>query len=195
MYIPKHFEVTEQEEIFSFIQANGFGQLISTLKNRPYVTHLPLLLNTSKDKLLGHIAKQNPQHTELEGQEVLVTLQGPHNYISPSWYDSPGVPTWNYQAVHIYGKCRIFSDTNQLAELVNTLTSNYEANFEGPWQTNYPPAMLNAIIGLEITIEETQCKYKLGQNRSPQDRKQVASELNKQHSFSLASAIKQIDDQ
>ncbi len=40
-----------------------------------------------------------------------MTLQGPHDYISPSWYSSPGVRTWNYQPVHFYGKCSVFDDT------------------------------------------------------------------------------------
>ncbi len=63
------------------------------------------------EKLTGHFARQNPQRAEIDGQEVLMTLQGPHDYISPSWYSSPGVRTWNYQPVHFYGKCSVFDDT------------------------------------------------------------------------------------
>lgn len=194
MYIPKCFEVTDQKEIFSFIQANGFGQLISTLQNRPFSTHLPFLLNESNDKLIGHIAKSNPQHLELDDQEVLVTLQGPHGYISPSWYSTPGVPTWNYQALHLYGKCKVFHDAEKLVGVVNALTREYESTFEQPWEPNYKPAKLSAVVGLEIDIEEIECKFKLNQNRSSQDRNQVVSELEKLGSWELAKAIKNVNN-
>ena len=103
MYIPKHFEVTDEDEIFAFIEENAFGQLISHVKGRLFSTHLPFLLSENRKKIVGHLAGKNPQQSELEGQEVLVSLEGPHDYISPAWYSSPGVPTWNYQAVHVYG--------------------------------------------------------------------------------------------
>jgi transcriptional regulator len=90
MYIPKHFEVTDEGEIFSFIEANAFGQLVSSVARRPFSTHMPFLVSSDKKKMIGHVAKQNPQYSEIDGQEVLITLQGPHDYISPSWYSSPG---------------------------------------------------------------------------------------------------------
>ena len=51
---------------------------------------MPFLVSSDKKKMIGHVAKQNPQYSEIDGQEVLITLQGPHDYISPSWYSSPG---------------------------------------------------------------------------------------------------------
>ena len=84
---------------------------------------MPFLVSANGTKVLAHVARQNPQHAEIEGQEVLITLTGPHDYLSPSWYSGPGVPTWNYQAVHIYGQCRVINDphlksagSNKLAE-------------------------------------------------------------------------------
>ena len=93
MYIPKHFEITDKSEIFAFVEANAFGQLISNVDGRLYSTHLPFLLSKDRYKITGHLALQNPQLAEIDMQEVLVTLEGAHDYISPAWYSSPGVPT------------------------------------------------------------------------------------------------------
>ena len=104
MYIPKHFNVSDKEEILAFIKGNSFGQLISLVEGKLFSSHIPFLFRGENQSLLCHVAKNNPQWENIEGQEVLITFQGPHDYVSPSWYSSPGVPTWNYQSVHIYGK-------------------------------------------------------------------------------------------
>lgn len=189
MYIPKYFEITDKNEQFAFIAANGFGQLISTSNDRPCSTHLPFLLSEDKTKLLAHLAIQNSQVDSINGQQVLVTLQGAHDYISPSWYEGAGVPTWNYQAAHIYGVCQTFTDAEKLEYVVNKLTAKYEANMPSPWQPDYNPKMLNAIIGIEISISEIQCKYKLSQNKSEQDQQQVIDQLNENGSKAVAKAM------
>jgi transcriptional regulator len=189
MYIPKHFDITDREEILAFIKANSFGQLISTVGGQLFSTHMPFLLSDDQSKLLGHVAKQNPQWQDIHDQAVLITLQGPHDYISPSWYKSPGVPTWNYQAVHIYGRCEVIRNPEQIKTIINTLTEKYESQFEKPWQANYQDVMLQAIVGLEITITEIQCKYKLSQNRSMEDQQNVLKELENTESVELAKAM------
>jgi len=190
MYIPKHFTVTDDDEIFAFIEANGFGQIISSLQGKLFSTHIPFLLSSDKQKLVGHLAKQNPQHSDMDKQDVLVTLQGPHDYISPSWYKSPGVPTWNYQAIHIYGVCEVFDDHNKIKTIVDSLTEKYESSFQVPWLPDYKASMLGAIVGVEVTIDEIQCKYKLSQNRSEGDREQVIKQLENTGSGSLAEAMR-----
>jgi transcriptional regulator len=189
MYIPKYFKITDKNEQYAFIAANGFGQLISTSNDRPCSTHLPFLLSEDKTKLLAHLATQNSQVDNINGQQVLVTLQGAHDYISPSWYEGAGVPTWNYQAAHIYGVCQTFTDAERLEHVVNKLTAKYEANMPSPWQPDYNPKMLNAIIGIEISISEIQCKYKLSQNKSDQDQQQVIDQLNASSSKAVAKAM------
>jgi transcriptional regulator len=189
VYIPTHFEVTDKDEIVAFIEANAFGQLVSSLGGRLFSTHMPFLLSADRSRMIGHVARQNPQHSELDGQEVLITLQGPHDYISPSWYASPGVPTWNYQAVHVYGRARIFDEPEALQAVVEALTQKYEAHFEQPWQPDYKASMLGAIVGVEVAITEIQCKYKLGQNRPVRDQLQVIEQLQRQGAMALAEAM------
>jgi len=190
MYVPDHFKISDQEEIFSFLQANAFGQLISLQDKRLTSSHLPFLIADDRKRLLCHLARQNPQWQTLEGQQVLVTFQGAHDYISPSWYQNPGVPTWNYQAVHVYGNCRVFDAADELATVVEALTDRYESSFEAPWEPQYREAMLKAIIAVEIDIDEIQCKYKLSQNRPAEDQQGVIEKLDELGSEPLLQAMR-----
>jgi len=192
MYTPKHFKISEQKEIDSFIGNNGFGQLISNLDGRPFCSHIPFLLSNDKKTLFAHVAKNNPQYRSLNNQEVLITLNGPHGYISPSWYLSEGVPTWNYQTVHIYGICKTFDDKDQLKDVIDSLSKQYESNFEKPWIPHYKASMLNAIVGLEIEITEIQCQYKLSQNKSNDDRDSVIKNLAQLGANDLSRAMNNV---
>lgn len=189
MYLPEPFEITDKDEIFSFIAKNSFGQMISNLRRRPCCSHLPFLVSEDRSRLMSHFARANPQWREIGEQQVLVTFQGPHGYISPAWYDQPGVPTWNYQAVHVYGECSTFDQPGRLKGLLAKLVDKYEAAFEEPWQPRYPDELLEAIVGVEIEITEIQCKYKLSQNRSAGDRQRVIDALERQGLKSLAEAM------
>jgi len=190
MYIPQHFEVTNREEIFAFIKANVFGQLISTVEGRLFSSHIPFSLGSNGQSLICHVAKRNPQWEGIEGQEVLVTFQGPHDYISPSWYNSPGVPTWNYQAVHVYGKPKLVTEKEKLRSIINELTKIHESSLKQPWGPEYKDSLLDIIIGIEIKITDIQCKYKLSQNRPEKDQLQVIKELKNRGSVQLSSVMK-----
>lgn len=190
MYLPTHFEITDSAEIQAFIEANAFGQLISTVDGKLFSTHMPFLVDADCTALLGHLAKPNPQLIDINNQEVLITLDGPHDYISPSWYKTSGVPTWNYQTVHIYGVCKRIDDPQKITDIIHALTAKYESAFESPWQPDYNPAMVGAIVGIAIEITQIQCKYKLSQNRSLQDRRQVIEQLEQRGSLQLATAMR-----
>lgn len=189
MYLPRAFEVSDRDEIFSFIAQNSFGQMISHFEGRPCSNHLPFLVSEGRLRLVSHLARANPQWRGADGQQVLVTFQGPHGYISPAWYEQPGVPTWNYQAVHVYGECTTFEEPERLKGLLAKLVEKYEAASEEPWLPQYPDQLLEAIVGVEIEITEIQCKYKLSQNRSDNDRRRVIEALERQGLQSLAEAM------
>lgn len=190
MYVPDHFKVADEAEIFAFIDANAFGQLISIDAGRPFASHLPFLIAEDRKSLHCHLARQNPQWQALEGQQVLVTFLGPHDYISPSWYRNAGVPTWNYQAVHIYGTCRVFDAADELASVVEALSARYESAFDQPWQPQYREAMLKAIVGVDIVIDEIEAKYKLSQNRPAADHAGVIEQLDEHGSIELAAEMR-----
>lgn len=190
MYTPKHFEVTDRQEIISFVEKNGFAQLISLVEGKLFSTHMPFLVKNDLTLLQGHFARTNPQWHSIEGQQVMVTFLGPHGYISPSWYSSPGVPTWNYQAVHVYGRCTIFHDQDRLRSLVDELVARYESAFATPWVPEYQPQLLQGIVGVDIEVTEIQAKYKLNQNRSQADRLGVIRHLDEKGSYALSEAMK-----
>jgi transcriptional regulator len=180
MYTPKHFSETDPKRLDTFIRNNAFGMLITDADGCPEASHIPFLLNSEQRLLLGHLAAANPQVRRLAAvREALVVFQGPHGYISPSWYETSDVPTWNYTAVHVYGRPEVIHDDDELREVVDTLTEKYESQFDQPWQPVYHDKLLRAITGFRIHITEVQGKFKLSQNRSAKDRANVIRELEK----------------
>src|SRR5437763_1460090 len=111
MYIPAAFDETEQPRLHDFVERHSFGVLVSQVSGMPFATHLPFLLERNSGPngtLVGHVARANPQWQDAAGQTTLAIFSGPHTYISPTWYEAEQVvPTWNYTAVHVYGRIEI----------------------------------------------------------------------------------------
>lgn len=199
MYIPDQNKNGNIEEIKKFLRQNAFGILISQVNRKPWATHIPLELEVDEngnDILVGHIAKANPQWKEFtENEEVLCIFNGPHAYISSSWYKEEEVPTWNYIAVHVYGKLEILNETALMASL-HRLVDKYEAH------SKYPVSLKNmssntlkqvrGIVGFRIKISDIQGKYKLSQNRK-HDHPKIIQELqnrNDSGSHKIAKKMK-----
>ena len=190
MHAPRSFKVSDQNELFSFINNYSFGQLISMVDGIPCSTHIPFLLDKKNKKLTCHLAKVNSQWENIQDQKVLITFLGPYDYISPTWYTCNGVPTWDYQAVHVYGVAKVVNDQSTLKNMVDELSLKHESKNTNPWSGEYADAMLNAIIGIEIDITDIQGQYKLSQNRSEEDRNNVIRALEEIGSSELSKAIK-----
>jgi transcriptional regulator len=189
MYIPEAFRVTDGSELEEFMTLNSFATLISAVDGALFATHLPLIFErapSSQRALLGHIARANPHWRAFDGQqEALAIFHGPHAYISPDCYTtSPAVPTWNYAVAHVYGVPRIIHDEGWLAALVDRLVAIYEAGRPQPWPGTLPADfkanLLNAIVGFTMDITRIEGKFKLGQNRSPNDQLGVVGYLEAQ---------------
>jgi transcriptional regulator len=185
MYVPKPFQVTDPEIIDQFIRENGFATLISKSAAFPSATHIPLELafDDHGNKVLhGHISKDNPQWQEFRSDpNVLVIFLSPLNqYISSSWYNHPNAPTWNYMSVQVTGKLEIIEGEKLLSSIIQ-LTNRYEQNSAHPvsWES-WPEEVkqqINGVVGFEITIIESIAAFKLSQNRSEEDFKQILKEL------------------
>jgi len=176
MYVPQHFSENDADKLAAFIDEHAFGVLVTVAEGRPFASHIPFLHEREANALLGHVARANPQWRHFSnGADVMVLFQGPHAYISPSWYLAPGVPTWNYAVAHVYGSARAIDDPSRLKDIVERLTQKFERN--PPWVPAYDQRLLQAIVGIEIAIKEVQGKFKLSQNRSAADRAAVASRL------------------
>jgi transcriptional regulator len=185
MYIPKSFEVTEREALVNFIEQNSFGILFSEVDQQPFATHLPFLIDEHRGQqgiLFGHMAKANPHWRELDGKGVLVVFPGPHAYISPAWYQTAEtVPTWNYVAVHVYGKFQVVDNAEGLERIMRDSLNFFEPNspIEGQVQDDFFQNKLKAIVGFHIEIEKIEGKWKLNQNHPLERQQRVIDALKK----------------
>ena len=178
MYIPSHFRESDERVLAEFIDAYSFGTLVTVEGALPFASHLPFLHDREGRTLHAHVARGNPQWQHIAANaDVLVMFQGPHGYVSPTWYAKPGVPTWNYTAVHVYGRARVLDDAAATGRHVEKLAARFERGSAAPWVPEYDSRMLSGIVGIEIAIGEIQGKFKLSQNRSAEDRTRVVARL------------------
>jgi transcriptional regulator len=175
MYIPQHFGETDPIVIARLLRQNGFAVLVSGSGDSVQATHLPLTYHPeigTKGSLFGHVARANEQWRSLGGAPVLAIFTGPHGYISPSWYRTgPSVPTWNYEAVHVYGTAQLREGETELRPILEALTQQF---WDRGWSLAAQPAdyiqrMSRAIVGIEIAITRIEAKRKLNQNRPAAD--------------------------
>lgn len=201
MYVSPINQFDNIDEVKEFITTNGFAILVNQVDAKPWATHIPLVLEKSKegkDILVGHIAKANPQWKSfLENDTVLAIFNGPHSYISSSWYDHENVPTWNYIAVHLYGKLTLIEGDALYQSLVN-LVDKYEKSVENPVSVEKMSQKMilkemRGIVGFYIEITEIHAVKKLSQNRDDHNYKNIIEELNKtedENAKNIASEMK-----
>lgn len=187
MYIPKFFQIDDFKEIEQFVKSNSFGMIITEKHGKPLATHLPLILQKKGDDyyISGHIAKGNSQWKTLNGNSnVLIIYQGPHAYVSSSWYEKENVPTWNYQAIHLYGEATVLSEQETIDDL-KTLLAKYEQYRENPvlWDNLAESTQMQskAIIGFKVKINKVEAAYKMSQNRNEQDYNNIIKKLEEEH--------------
>jgi len=171
MLLPKTYRVEDSEEIANFVDRYSFATVVSGLQ----AAHVPLLFDSVGQVLVGHLTASNPVISEMKKSgQALAIFQGPHGYVSSSWYvDKTIPPTWNFTAVHALGRAVILdSDDAKLAILQKTV-AHYERMNQTSWSfSSEDPeirGMLPLITGFEIQVESLQCCYKLSQNRKAED--------------------------
>ncbi len=200
MYIPKINQVNDYQEIFRFVRTNNFGVLINCMDDLPFATHIPMELFERKNGqwiIQCHIAKANSHWKCFEkNNKTLCIFTGPHAYIYSSWYTSVSVPTWNYMVVHLYGSARIL-DTSELKHLLKKQIDAYEVNSENPveiedYEIDYIDKMMRAVVGIEIIVDDIQAKYKLSQNKSEEDVKNVIRQLEKSDDQNANKMVKEM---
>lgn len=190
MYVPAHFAELDETKLHDFIEQQSFGLLISLVDGLPFATHLPFLLDRSNGPhgtLFGHMARANPHWRQMANQTALAIFSGPHAYISPTWYEAANVvPTWNYAAVHVYGRVSILDDRESLREIVQKSVAVYEASMPQPWildtSSVYIERLLGQIIGFRIEIARLEGKWKMNQNHPVERREKVIRALRERGS-------------
>ncbi|MCA9095382.1 MAG: FMN-binding negative transcriptional regulator, partial [Planctomycetaceae bacterium] len=184
MYLPETFVERDAAVLARVIREESFATLISQHAGAPFASHVPLLLEEGtrsaegelRGRLIGHVARANPQWKSADGETVLAIFHGPHAYVSPTCYgQGDAVPTWNYIAVHVSGKLTIIEDRERLREIVARTVEYFEATREPRWSLEqaseeFIEKLLGGIVGFEIEIERVEGKFKLSQNQTEQRR-------------------------
>jgi len=187
MYVPGSFQEDDLCVLHAFMQANGFGLLVTVEDGLPNASHLPMLLDPTrgpKGSLFGHLARANPQWRSFDGKSpALAVLRGPHAYVSPRWYSRPrNVPTWDYVAVHARGAPRVIESRDVARNLLGRTMTFYESAFPELRRFDSIPAdcaeaLLDAVVAFELPITRVVGARKLSQNKGAADRARIAEGL------------------
>jgi transcriptional regulator len=195
MYLPKHFEISDLDEICRFVSHVRAADLVTVNSTGlPIATLMPCVWNTSDvgqshyGSLVMHMARANPQWKSIDlGALGLAIVRGSQAYVSPSNYegkmtDHKVVPTWNYQSVHLSGTVEVSEDVELLRQIVIGLTDFHESDRKTPWSARdadlkYFEAQLRGIVAVILHVTKIEAKYKLSQNRSTADRERVVADL------------------
>ncbi|HEX8737454.1 MAG TPA: FMN-binding negative transcriptional regulator [Pyrinomonadaceae bacterium] len=186
MYIPKYFAETDEENLLAFMREYNFATLVTATGDFPTATHLPFIIEKRGEKivLLAHMAKANLQWQQFENKKALVIFHEPHAYVSPLLYgEKNNVPTWNYVAVHAYGKVETFKTAEEnlafLAKMVEAFDPNY---FQTDWQeisADYKINLARGVVAFEIEVTDLQGKKKLNQNKPGKSAQNVIKAFEK----------------
>ncbi len=184
------------------MRANPFAILVSQTDEGPFATHLPFAIHGNGEQVIlrGHVAKANPHWQHLKSQpQALVIFHGPHSYVSPSNYAThENVPTWNYGAVHAYGKARVFAEPEQLLPILHDLIGTFEARYAQQWaelSEAFRQRMLSHIVGFEIAVTKIEGKFKLSQNRTKQEQENVIASLSASNDTAISGTAQLMREQ
>ncbi len=185
MYSPPYNRVEDRRELVDFMRANSFALVVTATSGTPKASHLPVTVADGAGGLVihSHMAKANPQWQEFFDDEVLVVFSGPHAYVSPRWYEAvERVPTWNYTAVHAYGKVRVTTDKAvkhaSQRRLVADLDPEWLPKFDA-LGADYLERMLDGIVTFDVEVTRLETRWKLSQNRGRREQDLIAAELDK----------------
>ena len=205
MYNPSHFNTSDDRAaLLALMRAHPLGALVTHGPQGLDANHLPFEVDEAAGVLRAHVARANPLWTQVpaEGMSAMVVFRCDDGYISPNWYPSKHethrqVPTWNYQVVHVHGQLTVMDQERFVRGLVARLTREHEkrSNQPKPWMMGDSPAdyidqMLAAIVGIEVTLERLEGKFKLSQNKEARDREGAIAGLSDRQCLGLADAVR-----
>jgi transcriptional regulator len=178
MYTPASFRESRIDILQDLMRAYPFATVVANGANGLVANHLPFEV-IGGAALHGHVARGN-ELASMDGAEVLLIFQGPDGYISPNWYPSKHetgreVPTWNYAVVHVHGRLQVIDDAVWTRALLDALTDHHEASQPSPWRVADAPA----IVGIAVTIERIEGKFKLSQNHPARNQSGVVDGLRR----------------
>ena len=186
LYIPQAHLVEDRKFLHDFMDEFSFVELV-TAAPQVRITHIPVFLDRSSGaygKIYGHVSRQNPQGKTFDGEHsAVIVFRGPHSYISPTWYlKTDVVPTWNFAVVHATGRPKPISEKKALHDLLSRLIAKFETYLNSGYDfaklpESYKYGLMDGILGFEMEVERLEGKFKLGQERKPQDRAGILKNL------------------
>ena len=198
MFIPKHYREEDRHKLLAFLKQNNFAAIVTFDGDRPIATHTPVeVVETDMGwTVYGHISRANAQRRSLDNQQALLIFQGPHTYISATWYTNVDVPTWDYMIVHIYGKVREIQG-DELYALLSRLVQDHETTssyrLEGLPQ-DMVQKEIKGVFGFAIDVTQIDGGFKLSQRKTEEERDSIVRGLEDrgdQDSAAIADAIRQ----
>jgi transcriptional regulator len=209
MYIPRVNQEDRVPVLHKLMEDQPLASLITMGSSGLFASHIPMVLeqNGALGLLKCHVSRANTQWRDHSPTvQALAIFSGPQHYITPTWYPEKQetgkvVPTWNYVVVHAYGFLKVIEDSEWLRAHLKKLTSIHEAASPVPWKISDAPAdyissQIKGIVGLEMTIDRLEGKWKVSQNRSERDREAVASglaDLNTPESLAMKALVEEPD--
>lgn len=189
MYNLPYHKDKDAASVLAFIKAHPFAVLCGAdAKGFPVATQIPVLITEYNGQLLlrGHMMRQTDHHKAFtDNPKVLVLFNGPHSYVSASWYSNPRQgSTWNYMSVHAHGELN-FLDENRLMAILEETTAHFEQNPVSPalykeLPSSYVQPMLKAIVAFEIAVTKLEHIFKLSQDKDAGSYENIISKLSEQ---------------
>ena len=202
MYTPHYHQMAGRDEMLAFMKQYNFGPIITTKDNEITATHLPFVIAEEGNEIViyGHCAKANEQWREMEENAVLVIFSEPHAYVSPIHYEHKvNVPTWNYAAIHAYGKVKIIENSEGIIEVMERSFDLFEPAYKEQWKTlplEYKNGLLKGVVAFRILVSDLQGKKKLSQNRTEHERQVIIDSFlhgNNPNEKEIAEMMKKLD--
>lgn len=185
MYAANHFQFKDNAEKIAFMKQYSFATIITVKDDLPIATQLPFFIDNSSDKVIlcSHFAVANEQSKYIEANTSLVIFTEPHAYISPVHYDKrESVPTWDYIAVHAYGKAKIVDDETAKLQALEQMIQWYEKDYLQQWESlpdKFKKGLMQGIVAFELEVTDLQGQKKLSQNKTAVERKRIVEHLGK----------------
>ncbi len=184
MLIRPHDDAADDEARWRrFVTDQGFGHFVAAGRDRAVPVVVPTQFVFADDRIVFHLAKQNPVFAALEENEIcLLSVAGDWAYIPGAWKavgdEDPrlGIPTTYYAAVQLTGVATIHDDAAPIVEVLETQLQDLEPD-GGLVSPEEHPTQLRAIRAITVEVTDVRAKFKFGGNVDQEHREQIADRL------------------
>lgn len=186
MFVPNGYKFQSEVAKIAFMQRYSFATIITNNDQQiPLATQLPFVVDQRTDKLIlsGHFSIANEQARFIEQNTSLIIFTEPHAYISPTHYSKrESVPTWDYIAVHAYGKAKLLNEDGLKLKALEQMINFYEEDYLAQWNSladTFKSRMIKGIVAFELEVTDLQGQQKLSQNKTQAERESIIEQLRK----------------